>query len=186
MDTITTFMTEQENLFRSQMSSGMKLFPQPIFLSTMLNAGPPVLSFRKLLTYLGTSKQRSALLDTLSGALDEMRQTGASPEFILFGGSFLLLELEPNDLDCIVFYKALEGRTISISDLVKLQTTIKKELIDARFVALDVDQAFYLKALSFYTLLYSQSRPGKQCAGCVIAIVNPTENRSAGEAIVHE
>ncbi|MFD2430896.1 hypothetical protein ACFSUK_28260 [Sphingobium scionense] len=78
------------------------------------------------------------------------------PVFALLGGSAIGPKIDPNDLDCVVFYEAIEGFNAgAIPDFQKLS---RLRRIDLRLIPWDTDPILAAKALSYFSTLYVKNR----------------------------
>ncbi len=104
----------------------------------------------------GFLSNRAAFLAELSVGLDQLQSIGARPVAVLIGGSAIGPKPNPSDLDCVLFYEVIEGESPS-KHLSKLQKQLKSRGIDARLIPIDGDPLLLIKAVSFFTTLYSKN-----------------------------
>lgn len=79
---------------------------------------------------------------------------------ILIGGSFNdLANPAPGDVDCLMLYRrARPNRPVGAKGLAELQRRAKVGRVDVRFLPLDTDPLALVKALSYFTILYSKDK----------------------------
>ena len=141
---------------------GLPAFFSPEWASTPFNSSPYVVSYGHLRIVGRSWPGRGDLLDALDTALAHSKQAGIAVDAILVGGSFTALaNLAPKDVDSVWLYRAKEG-AVDAAQLRGLQSSFKIQGIDARFIPIDGDPLVLLKAVSFFSLLFSK-REGSVC-----------------------
>jgi hypothetical protein len=134
----------------------------PVFLghessSTPLNASPYVAYADHFLESAERLPGRRELVSNLRACLRKADEAGAKIEAILIGGSFTdLRNASPHDIDSLWLYRTDEAGSMIAERLQSLQHQFKRDHIDARFVPADGEVSILVKAVSFFTLLYSK------------------------------
>jgi hypothetical protein len=148
------------------LARGFPRFLGKISDSNPLNAAPYVCSYDDLLKDFRKFPGRENLLRQLSDVLGEVRDKGLSIESMLLGGSFIDVENEsPKDLDCVIFYRCTEKcALVDIRAIAEAQNEARRRGIDARFIPSDTDPILFVKAVSYFTVLYTASKPERKPA----------------------
>lgn len=150
---------------------GFPAFLEPIALSNPMNSGPYVASLSSIKAYC-LKGRRSHLLNDLLALLEKVEAYGRQPVMLMLGGSFIRWDLEPNDLDCVVFYtnsKACASEEHGPAPRVA-------HGLDIRMVPLDVAPLTAAKFIAYFSLLYSQSRAGSgEPRGCILVDLDCAE-----------
>lgn len=148
---------------------GFPLFPQAIESSTPLNSSPYAISYDHFLRgETVTCARRATLISSFAEVVSRLPTAGIVPVAAIVGGSYLRLDREPRDLDCVIFYRrSVESRpSVSIQHI---QNEFKSVDIDARLVPFDASPTLVLKAAMFFGCLYAVDRAsGGSSHGCVL------------------
>lgn len=152
--------------FAEALHHGFPRFLGDIADSNPLNAAPYVCTYGALRNELGTWPGRKNFLDHLSDILNKARHIGLLVDVILLAGSIIDANNEtPKDLDCVIFYKyAEQGALINVRAVADLQNAARRLGVDARFVPIDADPVLFVKAVSYFTILYTASKQGQKAA----------------------
>ncbi|MFT3791645.1 MAG: hypothetical protein QM741_11335 [Rudaea sp.] len=133
----------------------------PVFLgdgghSTPLNASPYIVEFDRFVDVAKRWSGRGRLVDELRRCRNAAEDIGICIELILIGGSFTdLRNASPHDLDSLWLYRARGTDPVCAEKLKTLQNDSRRNGIDCRFVPFDGEPALLVKAVSFFTVLYS-------------------------------
>jgi hypothetical protein len=123
--------------------------------STPLNASPYVAHLADLRDGRFLSK-RGPFVRQFTAAVDDFPGFGVRAVAALLGGSAIGPTADPSDLDAVIFYKSLEKRTPDAGGLLKYLKLCKARHLDLRAFPLDGDPIITLKAVSFFSMLYSK------------------------------
>lgn len=135
---------------------GFPAFISPERSSTPFNSSPYVVSYDRLRSVGKSWSGRATLLEALDAAWNRAKRSGIIVDAILIGGSFTALaNPAPKDIDSVWMYRA-PGDTIDVAQLRELQASFKEMGVDARFIPIDGDPIVLLKAISFFSLLFSK------------------------------
>lgn len=142
-------------------TAGFPAFIMPVQHSTAFNATPYVMSFKGFCSTLAALPNRSQPLSALHYVLAEARRLAVEVSLILVGGSVLdPANAHPRDIDCVLLYHAAQPCVAVRADcLVDLQFRGKQIGADVRFIPLDSDPLILVKAVSFFTTLFGESKP---------------------------
>ena len=135
---------------------GFPPFVGPERASTPLNSTPYVAHLDALREGAILSN-RAHLAAELIAALDEMPSLGMVAEAVLIGGSAIGPKIDPSDMDCVIFYRRAAGDAFRADSLAEHQRRFKTRRLDARLIPSDGDPLLMMKALSFFTTLYSKN-----------------------------
>ena len=135
---------------------GFPPFIGPERASTPLNSTPYV-AHLDALREGSILSNRAGLTADLIAALDEMPSLGMVAEAVLIGGSAVGPKVDPSDMDCVIFYRRVAESAFSAESLADYQRTLKMRRLDARLIPSDGDMLVMMKALSFFTTLYSKN-----------------------------
>lgn len=141
-------------------SNGFPLVSGSVAESSPFNASPYVARLDDVLARLAGLHGRAFLRQPLTDLLDDLYDAGYAVDFLLAGGSFFdLANTSPKDFDALCLYRVLPNRTSQASVLTGARSRGLNQRMDLRFVAIDSEPLIYLKALSYFSILYSQQKP---------------------------
>ena len=150
-----------ENSIEIARVSGFPPLWSPDHFNTPINASPYVVRMAQFLSIAGRWEGRQALADNLRMALEQ--ESLVAPELILIGGSFMdSLVVAPNDIDTVWLYRAREDLAVDAKALRDRQVRLKASRVDARFIPSDGDPLVLVKAIAFFTLLYSKGKTSRE------------------------
>jgi hypothetical protein len=151
-------MLEFEEILRvSRLRAEGLFFPPftgPVHESTPLNASPYLAHIQDLRDGLFLSA-REQLVSKFLEAMEQLPDYAVTPIAALFGGSALSSKLEPNDLDCVVFYVSEASTNPRDEGLSAFLKRWKAAGLDMRAIPADGDPIILIKVVSFFTSLYS-------------------------------
>lgn len=130
---------------------------QPEKAPTLLESAPYVLDRVSFRDRYGLSERRQAMITELFEHVQAMEAAGALVATILVGGSFIDLDREPRDLDCLALYSIVG--TAGSEQLESLLAVGKQGAIDVRHLPADSDPILLLKAVLFFSELYCRRDP---------------------------
>lgn len=146
-------------IFRASREAAARLafppFVTPEPESTPLNATPYLAHLREI-GIDGFLSNRAVFLAELRTGLERLQLLGVSPIAALLGGSAIGPAERPSDLDCAIFYRVAPEATPRLEGLAPLQRDLRRQRLDVRFIPLDGDPLLLIKAVSFFTTLYSK------------------------------
>jgi hypothetical protein len=147
-----------EESFANAAARGFPPFLGSVQSSTPFNSTPYVAHLRAVAEGRIMSN-RAALLRELVVAVDELAVLGLEAVAALLGGSVLGSKPDPADLDCILFYRQREGVAAGAGEgLAAFQRRMKQRRLDLRLIPADGDPLILIKAVSFFTTLFAQSK----------------------------
>lgn len=151
--------------YRNAAEMGFPAFPCSVDDCSPINATPYVSSRTDFFAEdIPPIKRR--LRDVLAEALDAMPSIGLTPEIVMIGGSFLVPDAEPKDLDCVVFYSREEA---SPANLPRWQRQWGGRGLDMRLIPIGMDPVMVLKSALFFGALYARNRARpEQARGIVL------------------
>lgn len=157
--------------YRRAAGSGFPAFLGDVSDSNPINSTPYVVGLGDFLSE-PLPMAKLALRDTLSAALAKLPGFGLQAEIVLIGGSFLRLDAEPRDLDCVVYY----SRSGEIAgDLPAWQAEQKSRGLDLRLIPLEMDPVMVLKTALFFGALYGADRGEAQGVRRGLVLVDCTK-----------
>lgn len=128
--------------------------------SSPLNASPYVATLEAALSRLTGLPGRAYIRQALTTLFDDLYEAGYAVDFLLAGGSFFDLgRHSPKDFDALCLYRARSDVTPRANVLAGARARSMEQKMDLRFVAIDGEPLIYLKALSYFSILYSQQKP---------------------------
>jgi hypothetical protein len=133
---------------------GFPPFSGNIKATTPVNSLPYVTTFQRFRARY-TDERRHQLLSRLDRVLQRARDLGVIIEYMLCGGSFILLDKTPNDLDCVLFYRLAPEAAAAVPDLQELQIVAVKRGVDCRLIPLDGSPLVVLKSAIYFGLIYA-------------------------------
>ncbi len=171
------FTSAAEPLARMAAASGFPRFPTGVSHSSPLNATPYVFRYPDFQACLLSLRNRERPLQALTGVIADARLLNVEVALILVGGSILDPSNDhPRDVDCVLLYRAARpGVIVDAQELCKLQLRAVSEGADVRFVPLDGDPLVVVKAVSFFTSLFGESKS---------AVEPGSDSRSRGLVLV--
>ncbi len=144
---------------------GFPAFVQSIEDSTPINATPYVTTWSDFMRQEFAPPKR-ALVDALQGAIQELLDSGLRAEILLIGGSFLMSDAVPKDLDCVLYYTCEPETKI---DLLRRQADFRAVGLDMRLLPIEMDPVMVLKTALFFGVLYTRGREASpQLRGLVL------------------
>lgn len=144
--------------YRIAAELGFPAFVRSIDDSTPINATPYVVGRTDFFAeHLPPAK--CVLRDALGSALDAMPGIGLAPDILLIGGSFLVPDATPKDLDCVIFYSREEPSAVNLP---RWQEQWRHRGLDMRLIPIGMDPVMVLKSALFFGALYAidRARPG--------------------------
>lgn len=135
-----------------EMRSNLPVFSpknRPIF----SESSPHMLMWDDLLTQFGNDEQRRKIVNMLDWHIDNLKRHGIIVDALLVGGSFVIPDLCPSDIDALLFYRIAPKCNVKRA-IDFLRTPTPRE-IDLRYAPQDADVSILVKMISFFTLLYS-------------------------------
>jgi hypothetical protein len=155
--------------YASAKHPNLSAFPQGVSSSNAFNATPFVVSVEQFTIDFDRSCRRLELWKSFSKIIKQLEEFGFSPQFALFGGSYLDTKNDsPKDLDGVVFYTRDSSLSPNLKALSTLQAEAHELNLDIRLVPLDMHPAILAKTTGFFSILYSQNRKGGMTRPCVI------------------
>lgn len=125
--------------------------------STPLNSTPYVVGIRDFADVAAGWPGRFELVQRLLRAIKAVHSIAIAIDFILIGGSFTVLANEaPHDLDAMAVYRVTGDGQFDAARLGMAQQALKSERLDIRFIPGDGDPLVLIKAVSFFSVLYSK------------------------------
>ena len=145
--------------FRRALRAGFPVLGTSEHRSTLFNSTPYVVAYAEFVQRAATWPGRADLVGALQECYSHAQAAGVVVDAMLIGGSFLDLEGEPpRDIDGVWLYRSAHGRGNDVEHLVALQKRFKAHSVDVRFVPLDSDPILLLKAVSFFSILYTKRK----------------------------
>lgn len=164
----SSFRALLEESFTEAARRGFPPFLGSVQSSTPVNSTPYVAHLRAAAED-GIMSNRQGLLRELVAAVEEMSELGFETVAALLGGSALGPKPNPRDLDSILFYRAREA-TPPIQALAAFQRRMQARRLDLRLIPVDGDPLILIKAVSFFTTLFAQSKDGTGPAGGLVLL----------------
>ena len=145
--------------FQRVVDLGTPKYLAPISETTPQNSSPWIVDLECFQRTFGGNPLRKARLAAFSMALSDLSKI-VEIQCCLVGGSFLnIANPAPNDLDVVMFYRALQGaRPEPGRALQRLTRKFHVSNIDMRCVPCDVEPWLLIKLTSYFTMLYQSSR----------------------------
>ncbi len=140
--------------------NGFPAFLTPVAESSPVNATPYLTSYADFRAAAAKWPGRGGLVARLEQVRAESERHNVIIDAMLIGGSFTeLAKPAPGDVDCLMLYRqARPGRAVEAKGLTDLQRRVKAERVDVRFLPLDSDPLALVKALCYFTILYSKDK----------------------------
>src|ERR1700754_776808 len=153
-----------QNTWRSHLhaawSNGFPLVTGTIAESSPSNASPYVAALEEVFARLAGLPGRAYVRQPLMDLLHDLYEAGYVVDFMLAGGSFFDLEnSSPKDFDALCLYRARPNVTQRANVLAGARARRLAKKMDLRFAAIEGELLIYLKALSYFSILYSQQKP---------------------------
>lgn len=142
-----------EDHFLEALEHGLLPYPKGVRGSTPMDATPYLAEFSTFMR-VNWSPKRKELAGKLEMLLCELASKEILVHVVLVGGSFIALDKEPKDLDCVLFYSRNDDLSADLAGLEKSRLPA----IDARLVPIEVEPALVIKIAIFFALLYSRTR----------------------------
>ena len=133
---------------------GFPAFIRSIKESNPINATPYVVGLSEFLRS-DLPPAKAGLLGNLGAALEMLPEIGLRAEIMLIGGSFLMRDASPRDLDCVLYYSR---ETEPKADLARWQADRRASGLDIRLVPIEMDPVMVLKMTLFFGVLYTFGR----------------------------
>ncbi len=128
--------------------------------SSTVNSTPYVTDLFNLESAWSRNSQKRNLLVELDRRIKESASYGVEVDIVMLGGSALDENCAlPRDLDGVAFYRAASATDIGAA-VTLLQQRFREFPLDLRLVPSDGDPFILIKAVSYFTTLYLQSREG--------------------------
>ena len=120
------------------------------------DSSPHVLMWDDFLLQFGKSIQRKQMINMLDSHLNDLANHGIIVDVLLIGGSFVIRDLIPSDIDALIPYRLDPSCDLNRAIEFLRKSTIAE--LDLRYVPQDADAAIFIKMISFFTLLYSYDK----------------------------
>lgn len=146
--------SELEEHYLDAVQQGFPAFLRRIEESNPINATPYVVGLSEFLRS-DLPPAKAGLLARLEAALQMLPDIGLRAEIMLIGGSFLMRDSSPRDLDCVLYYTR---ETEPVPDLVRWQKDRRASGLDIRLVPMEMDPVMVLKMTLFFGVLYTRGR----------------------------
>jgi hypothetical protein len=117
------------------------------------DSSPHVLMWDDLLIQFGNGIQRRQMINMLDSHLNDLGNYGIIVDVLLIGGSFVIRDLVPSDIDALIPYRLDPSCDLNQAIEFLRKPTIAE--LDLRYAPQDADVAIFVKMISFFTLLYS-------------------------------
>ncbi len=132
------------------------------------DSSPHVLMWDDLSIQFGNSTQRKQMINMLDSHLNDLANNGIIVDVLLIGGSFVIRDLIPSDIDVLIPYRLDPlcdfNRAI---EFLRKSTTVE---LDLRYVPQDADAAIFIKMISFFTLIYSYDKTADHLSKSVFIV----------------
>jgi hypothetical protein len=147
------FLDHLNTIYEGAKKEGLPVFASCVDATTPMNASPYVTNLRTFLS--GWGEKREVLVKRLAATLHQLEDFCLIPEILMIGGSFLDESVDPNDIDCVVFFSKSEIAPEEVDQWVKAQKDVG---LDMRLFPLDMDPIIVLKVSAFFGGLYSKTK----------------------------
>jgi hypothetical protein len=163
----------RENLatpFELAIESGFMPFRHGVGGSNPINSTPFFSSFEEFARLGKYSSQRLELINSAKWLIRESFDNGLELLLLMVGGSFLdISNLEPNDMDCVAFYK-VRDKTLGIQAhwISTIRQRAKDRRLDARFIPTDANLLVLLRSAIYFSALFGESKAGLPKRGVLL------------------
>lgn len=164
-----------ESQFLEALKHGLPPYPKGVRASTPIDATPYLIEFPTFMQ-AEWSPKRKKLAGELAAMIRELASKEIMVHVVLVGGSFISLDKEPKDLDCVLFYSRDDGLG---NDLASAETS-RMPAIDARLVPIEVEPALVIKIAIFFALLYSRTRESAEISRAPLLLRVDEVDRKGG------